>query len=229
MRILVVEDEQNIALLIEHYLKEEGFEVLLFHEAQGVLAALRTTPVDLAVLDIMLPDQDGVSLLRDIRKEHAFPVLFVTAKITETDQINGLYAGADDYIKKPFRPLELMARIQAQLRRTMTYNPAIKREEVERLLVHQELTLDPSSHRFFIGKELVNLTPKEFDLLALFLKEPHRVFGPEEIFSKVWQDTYLESSNNTIMVHIRHLREKISEHTNRRYIKTVWGVGYQLE
>ena len=229
-RILVVDDEREIADLVEVYLRNENYDVRTFYSAQDALACVASERIDLALLDVMLPDMSGFLLCKQLRERYNFPILMLTAKVDETDKITGLTLGADDYITKPFRPLELVARVKAQLRRYTKYNPAQTAEEPAGALICRDLVLDPSSHECRLAGEPLSLTPTEFALLRILLERRGRVVSAEELFHAIWADEYYCKSSNTISVHIRHLREKMGDTADRpKYIKTVWGVGYQIE
>ena len=227
--ILVVDDEQAIADLIEVYLQNENYKVFKFYNGKEALACVEDQNINLAILDVMLPDLDGFTLCRQIREKHNFPVVMLTAKDEEIDQITGLTLGADDYITKPFRPLELIARIKAQLRRSTKYNtPAPKRGE--QLIAFSGLVLDRDIHECVLNEKKLPLTPTEFSILWVLCSNRGRVVSSEELFREVWGEKYFSSSNNTVMVHIRHLREKMRDSAEHpKYIKTVWGVGYKIE
>lgn len=228
-KVLIVDDEQEIADLIEVYLRNENFEVYKFFSASEALSCIETTELDLAILDIMLPDINGFTLCQKIRQRHTYPIMMLTAKDEETDKIMGLTLGADDYITKPFRPLELVARVKAQLRRYKTYNtkPASAAEPV---LVHSGLVMDVSRHECLLNEKPLVLTPTEFLILRILLERKGSVVSAEELFHEIWKDEYYSKSNNTITVHIRHLREKMGDTAdNPKYIKTVWGVGYKID
>jgi two-component system, OmpR family, response regulator VanR len=229
INILVVDDEQSIADLIEVYLKNEGFTIYKFYNGQDVLQCVESRQLELAILDVMLPDIDGFTLCQKIRENHNFPVIMLTAKEEEIDKITGLTLGADDYITKPFRPLELVARVKAQLRRFTKYNSSETKQE-ECLIAFSGLVLDMDTHECTLNEKKLSLTPTEFSILWVLCSNRGRVVSSEELFHEVWGDKYFTNSNNTVMVHIRHLREKMhdsSEHP--KYIKTVWGVGYKIE
>ena len=229
-RILVVDDEREIADLVEVYLRNENYDVRTFYSAQDALACVASERIDLALLDVMLPDMSGFLLCKQLRERYNFPILMLTAKVDETDKITGLTLGADDYITKPFRPLELVARVKAQLRRYTKYNPAQTAEEPAGALICRDLVLDPSSHECRLAGEPLSLTPTEIALLRILLERRGRVVSAEELFHAIWADEYYCKSSNTISVHIRHLREKMGDTADRpKYIKTVWGVGYQIE
>ena len=231
-KILVVDDEREISDLVELYLQNENYEVFKFYSAKEALACIETTELDLAVLDIMLPEVSGFDLCKKIRLHHTYPVIMLTAKGGETDKITGLTLGADDYVTKPFRPLELVARVKAQLRRYKRYNPvqAPAREGPGDVLLHSGLELNTGTHDCFLNGTPLSLTPTEFSILRILLERRGKVVSSEELFHEIWKDEYYSKSNNTITVHIRHLREKLGDTIDSpKYIKTVWGVGYKIE
>jgi two-component system response regulator VanR len=229
INILVVDDEQSIANLIEVYLKNEGFTIHKFYNGQDALRCVESEQLDLAILDVMLPDIDGFTLCRKIREKHNFPVIMLTAKEEEIDKITGLTLGADDYMTKPFRPLELVARVKAQLRRFTQYNFGEPNRE-ENLIAFSGLVLDRDTHECILNEKKLSLTPTEFSILWVLCSNRGRVVSSEELFREVWGDKYFTNSNNTVMVHIRHLREKMHDNAEHpKYIKTVWGVGYKIE
>ncbi len=227
--ILIVDDEQAIADLVEVYLLNENYKVFKFYNGRDALNCINNERIDLAVLDVMLPDINGFSICRRIREKHNFPVIMLTAKEEEIDKITGLTLGADDYITKPFRPLELVARVKAQLRRFTKYNSMEPAKE-ERLIAFSGLVLDMDKHECMLNEKKISLTPTEFSILWVLCSNRGRVVSSEELFQEVWGDKYFSNSNNTVMVHIRHLREKMHDSAEHpKYIKTVWGVGYQIE
>ena len=231
-QILVVDDEEAIADLVEVYLSNEGFAVRKFSSAAPALASVEADPPDLAVLDVMLPDMDGFALCQKIRERHTYPVIMLTAKDAETDKITGLTLGADDYVTKPFRPLELVARVKAQLRRYKRYNPAQTsgQEQASDLLLHSGLEMNTGTHACFLNGKPLSLTPTEFSILRILLERKGKVVSSEELFHEIWKDEYYSKSNNTITVHIRHLREKLGDTIDSpKYITTIWGVGYKIE
>ena len=229
VNILVVDDEQSIADLIEVYLKNEGFTIYKFYNGQDALRCVESEQLELAILDVMLPDIDGFTLCRKIRENHNFPVIMLTAKEEEVDKITGLTLGADDYITKPFRPLELIARVKAQLRRFTKYNSSEPKQE-EHLITFSGLVLDMDTHECTLNEKKLALTPTEFSILWVLCSNRGRVISSEVLFHEVWGDKYFTNSNNTVMVHIRHLREKMHDSAEHpKYIKTVWGVGYKIE
>ncbi|MGL5379346.1 VanR-ABDEGLN family response regulator transcription factor [Clostridium sp.] len=235
LNILVLDDEKEIADLLEIYLKNENYSVFKFYCVADALECIENKHIDLAILDVMLPDGDGFDMCQKIRNKHLFPVIMLTAKDSEKDKIIGLTFGADDYITKPFRPLEVMARVKAQLRRYIKYNEA---EEIvnngvgdkEHILVHRDLRINLKTHQVHLGEKLLSLTPTEFIILQVLCKEDGNVVSSEQLFHKIWGDEYYDKNNNTIATHIRHLREKLNDSVgDPKYIKTVWGVGYKLE
>ena len=229
-KIMVVDDEHEIADLIEVYLKNENYEVFKFYSSKEALACVGEVKLDLAILDIMMPEMDGFTLCQKIRENHTFPVIMLTAKDEEADKITGLTFGADDYITKPFRPLELVARVKAQLRRYKRYNPSLPEEKEADIISHSGLMLNIKTHECHLNEEPVTLTPTEFTILQILLENKGNVISAEDLFHRIWEDEYYSKRNNTITVHIRHLREKLNDSVdNPKYIKTIWGVGYKIE
>lgn len=227
--ILVVDDEPEIADLVEVYLKSEGFTVFKCYNGADALAVVKEQSLDLAILDVMLPDISGFTLCGEIRKEHHFPVLMLTARTEDMDKITGLTIGADDYITKPFNPLELMARVKAHLRRYTRYNETGRAPDSRDVLDFNGLVIDRSTHTCALYDQPLSLTPIEFDILWMLAENRGQVISAERLFESVWKEKYLDR-NNTVMVHIRRLREKMGEPSrNPRFIKTVWGVGYKID
>ncbi|MBP1762192.1 MAG: regulatory protein VanR [Firmicutes bacterium] len=227
-KVLVVDDEREIADLVELYLQNENYTVYKYYSAQEALACINETELDLAVLDVMLPDGNGFSMCQKIRENHNYPVIMLTAKEEETDKITGLTLGADDYITKPFRPLELVARVKAQLRRYKKYNSAPAQDEA--VIVHSGLVIDVNTHECLLNEKPLSLTPTEFSILKILCEQKGNVVSSEQLFHEIWGDEYFNKSNNTITVHIRHLREKMNDSVESpKYIKTIWGVGYKIE
>jgi two-component system response regulator VanR len=202
-KILVVDDEQSIADLIEVYLKSENYTVLKFYSGHDALQCIEKENIDLAILDVMLPDGNGFSICQQIREKHHFPIIMLTAKDEEIDKITGLTLGADDYITKPFRPLEMVARVKAQLRRFTKYNPAESTQE-ENSIVFSGLVLNKDKHECILNEKPLSLTPTEFSILWVLASNRGRVVSSEELFHEVWGDKYFTNCNNTVMVHIRH-------------------------
>ena len=230
-KILIVDDEKEIAELVAFYLESEAFETHVCYTSKDALEKIQEQVFDIAVLDIMLPGIDGLELCKEIRKKHNYPVIMLTAKDEEIDKIRGLMLGADDYITKPFRPLELVARVKAQLRRYKRYNQ-MQNTEVEdpSLIIHGGLVMNIKTHECLLDEKELNLTPTEFSILRILCQRKGEVVSSEELFHEIWQDEYYSKSNNTITVHIRHLREKMNDSVERpKYIKTIWGVGYKIE
>ena len=226
--ILVVDDEVEIADLVALYLRSEGFTVHTCSTAGEALACIDSRELDLAILDVMLPELSGFELCRRIRERHNYPVIMLTARGEEIDQITGLTLGADDYVTKPFRPLELVARVKAQLRRYKRYNTGT--ESTEEVLTCNGLVINVTTHQCTLDEKPLNLTPTEFAILRILCQNRGRVVSAEELFRQIWQDEYYTKGNNTITVHVRHLREKMGDSfESPRYRKTVWGLGYKIE
>jgi len=229
-KILIVDDEQEIADLVELYLKNENYSVYKFYTAHEALKCISETKLDFAILDIMLPDINGLSICQKIRESHTYPIIMLTAKDTETDKITGLTLGADDYITKPFRPLELVARVKAQLRRYKKYNDGTAAKNDSGVIIHGGLVIDVKSREVLLNEKPLSLTPTEFSILRILCENKGTVVSSEQLFHEIWGDEYFSKNNNTITVHIRHLREKMGDTMdNPKYIKTVWGVGYKIE
>jgi len=238
-RILIVDDEKEIADLVEVYLLNENYAVYKFYCAVKALEFIESeggNELDLAILDIMMPGLSGLELCQKIRERHTFPVIMLTARDSETDKITGLTLGADDYVAKPFLPLELLARVKAQLRRYKRYSlqspqnaqsPQNKSAN-EKVIFYKGLVIDAGSHEVTKGDEVLNLTPTEFAILRILCERGGGVVSSEELFKQIWGEEYYSKNNNTITVHIRNLREKLGDVTDKpKYIKTVWGVGYK--
>ena len=228
-KILVVDDEKEIADLLEIYLISDGFEVLKAYNGEEGLRILEQEKVDLMLLDVMMPGIDGLEMCRRVREDKNIPIIIVSAKSQELDKILGLSTGADDYVSKPFNPLELMARVKSQLRRYLELNPAHQEKQKNPKIVLKNLEIDKATHQVQVYGEPVKLTPIEFDILYLLASHPGRVFSTDEIFEKVWHEKVYEA-NNTVMVHIRRLRGKMQDDARvDKIITTVWGVGYKIE
>lgn len=252
-KILIVDDECAIADLVELYLKNDGYQVYKFYNATEALACVGQEDISLAILDIMLPDMDGFTLCKQIREQHLFPIIMLTAKVEDMDKITGLTLGADDYITKPFNPLELVARVKTQLRRYIRYNiqtqtvdgqavgdlnsiqMGLSKETASAAMQEQQeldvrgLYISKKSHKCTLnGKELA-LTPLEFNILWYLCEQKGRVVSSEQLFETVWGEKYL-NNNNTVMAHIARIRDKMHEPARKpKFIKTVWGVGYTIE
>lgn len=228
IEILVVDDDAEIADLVEIYLCSADYIVHKATNARDGLALIDKYDIKLAILDIMMPIMDGIEICKRIRSKKNIPIIMLSAKSADLDKIVGLSAGADDYITKPFNPLELTARVKSQLRRYMELNPNVQQTD-KNIINIKDITIDVSKHKVHVGDREVSLTPIEFDILKLLAKYPGRVFSTDEIFEKVWNEKIYEA-NNTVMVHIRRLRKKIEQDArNPKVILTVWGVGYKIE
>lgn len=227
-RILVLDDEKEIAEVIALYLRNEGYEVEIAFTGREALHLIEQHPPELALLDVMLPDIEGFRVLQRIRETYTFPVIMLTAKTEYTDKITGLTLGADDYIAKPFNPLELVARVKAQLRRYTKYNDGGKPQE--NVIDFAGLVMNRDTHECIYNERELVLTPIEFDILWLLCENRGKVISSEQLFEQIWKEKYFKNSNNTVMVHIRHLREKMGDGRRKsEFIKTVWGVGYKVE
>ena len=227
-KILVVDDEKEIADLIEVYLKNDGYTVYKYYNGTDALQCIGETTLDLAVLDIMLPDIDGFRICQKIREKYFYPVIMLTAKVEDGDKIMGLTLGADDYITKPFNPLEVVARVKTQLRRYTRYNVGKEAPQQNELDI-RGLQISKDTHKYLLNGKEVALTPIEFEILWYLCGRRGTVVSSEELFEAVWGEKYLDN-NNTVMTHIARLREKMNEPARRpKYIKTIWGVGYTIE
>ncbi len=228
-KILVVDDEKEITDLISLYLRNENYTVYPFYNSLEACKYIETQEIDLAILDVMMPDMDGFQLCQKIREKHNYPIIMLTAKEAEIDKITGLTLGADDYMTKPFRPLELLARIKAQLRRYKKYNTSLPADDAH-IITHGGLILNELTHECTLDDRPLSLTPTEFTILSVLCRKKGQVISAEELFHAVWGEEYFSKSNNTITVHIRHLREKMNDSfEDPKYIKTVWGCGYKIE
>ena len=228
--ILVLDDEQEIADLVEIYLVSDGYKVFKASNAQDGLDILDKEDIHLCLLDIMMPGMNGLEMCKKIRETNNIPIIMLSAKSTDLDKILGLGTGADDYVVKPFNPLELTARVKSQLRRYTQLNPNSNvHETVKNEISIRGLTINKDNHKVTVYDEEVKLTPIEFDILYLLASNPGKVFSTDEIFEKVWNEKVYEA-NNTVMVHIRRLRGKMKEDERQdKIITTVWGVGYKIE
>lgn len=227
MNILVVDDEKEIADLIEIVLKNASYHVDKYYDSEEVLKNIENLSIDLAILDVMMPEVDGFTLCKKLREKYNFPIIFVTAKVEDLDKVNGLMIGGDDYITKPFQTLELLARVNAQLRRYKEYNQEnFSKNDID----FRNIRINYDTHEFFLNEQKVELTPIEFEILWYLCLNRGNVVQTEDLFKAVWKEKYYEVDNNTIMVHIRHLREKMKDTgRNPKYIQTIWGVGYKIE
>ncbi|GAW98181.1 MULTISPECIES: response regulator transcription factor [Secundilactobacillus] len=227
MKILVVDDDKEIAQLLEIYIKNEGYEPITAYNGKEALTKLHTTPdIGLMILDIMMPEMSGIEVIKEVRKDSELPILILSAKTDDMDKIQGLVSGGDDYVTKPFNPLEVMARVKSLLRRASDHVT----DEKPDVLDIGSLTINKDSHEVkTLSGKLVNLTALEFGILYLLASHPNRVFSADEIFERVWRQESIVSAK-TVMVHVSHLRDKIEEATGgEKVIQTVWGVGYKIE
>ena len=227
--IIVVDDEKEIADLVELYLEGEGYTVHKFYNATDALQAVNSVGPSLAILDVMLPDMDGFTMCQKIRENHMFPIIMLTAKVEDMDKIMGLTLGADDYITKPFNPLELIARVKTALRRYTKYNQGNYNNRTVQEYDFSGLYICLDSRKCTLYEKEVSLTPLEFDIVWYLCKNRGRVVSSEELFEAVWKEKYLDN-NNTVMAHVARIREKLKEPRRKpKFIKTVWGVGYTIE
>ncbi|NLC66024.1 MAG: response regulator transcription factor [Clostridium sp.] len=225
--ILIVDDEKEIRDLIEIYLMNEGYNTIKASNGNEALELVSKNNIDLIILDVMMPEKDGVQACMELRKTSNIPVIMLSAKSQDMDKILGLTSGADDYLTKPFNPLELIARVKSQLRRYYTFNEGAS--ESQDVLYLSDIVINLSTREVLKGEESIKLTKTEFDMLAFMTRNVGIVLSVEKIYENVWKEEFLESEN-TVMVHIRKLREKIEDDPrNPIYIKTVWGVGYKVE
>ena len=230
INILVVDDEKEIADLVEIYLVSDGYKVFKASSAEEGLKILAEEDIRLVLLDIMMPGMDGITMCKKIRENSNIPIIMLSAKSGDLDKIMGLGTGADDYVTKPFNPLELTARVKSQLRRYTQLNPNnTVSERVSNEINIRGLSINKDNHKVTIDGEEIKLTPIEFDILYLLASSPGKVFSTDEIFEKVWNEKVYEA-NNTVMVHIGRLRGKMKEDSRQdKIITTVWGVGYKIE
>ena len=227
MKILIVDDDQEIAELLEIYVKNEGYEPVVASDGREALSKIRTNPdIGLIILDIMMPEMSGTEVLKEVRKDNSVPILVLSAKSGAMDKIQGLITGADDYVTKPFNPLEVMARVRALLRRAQN---GLAQATPEVLDVGP-FTINKDSHEVRTADGVdINLTALEFGILYLLASHPNRVFSADDIFERVWQQESVVSAK-TVMVHVSHLRDKLEEATGgNQVVQTVWGVGYKIE
>ncbi|MGL5614666.1 MAG: response regulator transcription factor [Sarcina sp.] len=225
--ILVVDDEVEITNAIEIYLSSEGYDVLKAFDGIEALNILEKEKIDLAILDVMMPKLDGIRTVKKIRETMEIPVIMLSAKSEDTDKIIGLNMGADDYLTKPFNPLELIARVKSQLRRYMKYSSKVE-EKKDVIIRAGGLELNLDKKEFTLDGEVLRVTPIEFKILKLLMENKGRVFSIEEIYEKVWNEPAYNT--DTVTVHVRRIREKIEINPKEpRYLKVVWGIGYKIE
>lgn len=221
--ILIAEDDRDIAQLVAMHIQHEGHNTVFAYDGQEAMDIVLTQQIDLVILDIMMPQMDGLEVTRKIREKYSMPIIFLSAKTSDMDKITGLIIGGDDYMTKPFNPMELVARVKAQLRRYMQLNQSLTLHESQ-TLIRGGLHIDPASRIVTLYEEEIELTPKEFDILYLLAQYPRKVFSTENIFVHVWGESYQDSAN-TVMVHVRTIRKKLKANKDQ-WIKTIWGVGY---
>ena len=226
--ILVVDDDREIVRAISKLLELEGYETLKAYDGMEALDMLMDHTVHLILMDVMMPKMNGLSAVMKIRETKNIPIIILSAKTEESDKIIGLSMGADDYVSKPFSTEELVARVKAQLRRYKRYNSG--KDEPEEVLMHSGLVLNIKTHECMLNEKPLSLTPTEFSILRILCQNKGTVVSAEELFHQIWGDEYFSKSNNTITVHVRHLREKMGDFFEHpKYIKTVWGCGYKIE
>lgn len=225
--ILIVDDEKDIVNALKIYLANPNYKMFEAYTGQEAVQIMEEREIHLVLMDIMMPKMDGISAMVKIREKSNVPVILLTAKSEDTDKILGLNVGADDYITKPFNPVEVAARVSSQLRRYMQLGSGtIKSEQY----IVGGIELDDKRKQVTVDGEVVSFTPKEYDILKLLLSNPNRVYSPKEIYHFIWKEKSLESSDNTVAVHIRHIREKIEiDPAHPRYLKVVFGQGYMME
>jgi len=225
--ILVCDDDKDIVDAIEIYLVQEGYKIVKAYDGMEAIEVLNREPIDLLIIDVMMPRLDGIRATMEIRKERHLPIIVLSAKSEDADKILGLTVGADDYVTKPFNPLELVARVKSQLRRYMMLGNVVPKEE--NVIVIGGLNINDDTKEVHVDGEPVRLTPIEYSILHLFMKNPGRVFSITQIYESIWNEEAV-AAENTVAVHIRHIREKIEINPKEpRYLKVVWGVGYKIE
>ncbi|MCG7408690.1 response regulator transcription factor [Paenibacillus sp. ACRRX] len=228
--ILVVDDDREIANLIRIYIINEGYECVLAYDGLEALQRIEEKPIDLVILDVMMPKLDGLGVTRVIRERHATPILMLSAKTEDMDKIMGLMTGADDYMAKPFNPLELMARVKSLLRRTYQLNPRLAEGDVgniNKVISLGKLEVNRDLHTVKVDHQAIHLTSIEFEILYTMVRYPGRVFRAEDLYELVWKETF-QGAHNTIAAHISKLRDKLHKQ-GYMFIHTVWGVGYKVE
>ena len=224
--ILICDDEKDIVSALKIYLASDGYNIYEAFTGKEAIEIMARNDIHLVLMDIMMPEMDGIQAMVKIRENSNVPVIFLTAKSEDNDKVLGLMVGADDYITKPFNPVELQARVKSQLRRYMQLGGGNVSQEK---LVIGGIELDDATKEVTLDGEVISLTPTEYDILKLFMQHPGEVYAPKDIYRKVWEDAPY-GSENTVAVHIRHLREKLEyDPANPRYLKVVWGQGYKIE
>ena len=225
--ILICDDDKDIVSALKIYLTSEGYDTVEAYNGEEAIAVVRDNNIDLILMDVMMPKLDGIRATAKLREEGNIPIILLTAKSEDSDKVLGLNIGADDYITKPFNPIEVIARVKSQLRRYTTLGGKVQTEG--NVMRNGALTMDDDAKQVSVDGENVTLTPIEYNILRLLMKNPGRVYSTAQIYEIVWNDPAV-GSENTVAVHIRHLREKIEiDPANPRYIKVVWGLGYKME
>ena len=228
-RILICDDDKEIVKAIEIYLSREGYEIEKAYNGKQAMQVIKEKEIHLLILDIMMPEMDGMQVAKEVRKEKGTPIIMLSAKSEDYDKIEGLNTGADDYVTKPFNPLELIARVNSQIRRYTSLGSLNKKEEQEDIYKSGELVIDDSTKQVTVEGKEVKLTPTEYNILKFLLKNKGKVYSIEQIYENVWEDEAY-GAENLIAVHIRHIREKIEINPKEpKYLKVIWGIGYKIE
>ena len=228
-RILICDDDKEIVKAIEIYLSREGYEIEKAYNGKQAMQIMKEKEIHLLILDIMMPEMDGMQVAKEVRKEKGIPIIMLSAKSEDYDKIAGLNNGADDYVTKPFNPLELIARVNSQIRRYTSLGSLNKKEEQDDIYKSGELVIDDSTKQVLVEGREVKLTPTEYNILKFLLKNKGKVYSIEQIYENVWEDEAY-GAENLIAVHIRHIREKIEINPKEpKYLKVIWGIGYKIE
>ena len=229
-KILVCDDDKEIVEAIKIYLSNENYEVLTAYDGNEAIEVLKESPVDLIIMDIMMPGQDGIRTTLRIRQDNAVPIIMLSAKSEDEDKILGLNIGADDYLTKPFNPMELIARVKSQIRRYTQLGNAKEEVAGQDVYTCGDLEINNATKEVRVSNEPIKLTPIEYNILFLLVKNAGRVFSIDEIYEQIWNEEAFGAADNTVAVHIRHIREKIEVNPREpRYLKVVWGIGYKVE
>lgn len=227
--VLIIDDEVEIVELMEVYLANEGYKVFKSYNGDDGINIINKENIHLVILDVMMPGIDGFQVCMKIRKDYNIPIIMVSAKSQDMDKIQGLSTGADDYMVKPFNPMELIARVKSQIRRYLYLNEKSNKVNDDDVIEFKDITLNKRNHKVYLLEKELKLTPTEYKILLLLASNAGKVFSAEEIFKEIWEEKYFEG-NNTVMVHMWRLREKIEENPkDPKIIETVWGVGYKIE
>lgn len=228
--ILICDDDKDIVSALEIYLKSEGYQTFPAHNGTEALNIVEREDIHLVLMDVMMPGMDGLRATAKLREEHNVPIILLTAKSEDSDKVLGLNIGADDYVTKPFNPIEVMARVKSQLRRYTALGGRTQTETQDKdILINGGIVLDDKTKNITVDGEERSFTPLEYNILKLLMSHPGQVFSTSQIYERVWNDPSY-GSENTVAVHIRHLREKVEiDPSNPRYIKVVWGLGYKME